>query len=174
MDQYWHQEHLKESLCIHHWASRSLQSRPMTRETQHPLQCELWLKKVKFLLQKKNLNDLNLCRNNAGHDFLTESSRWIWGGRSFQTRHPCQNPGGFKRSDTPKQDLHLATWLVKRIQFTNSLYLLKDILQECQEVLFSSVLPQGLLYSLKDALEHVNKIIIKTLHNCALKFCCAM
>ena len=66
------------------------------------------------------------------------------------------------------------TWLVKRKQFNNGLYLLKDILQECQEVLFSSVLPQGLLYSLKDALEHVNKIIIKTLHNCALKFCCAM
>ena len=55
------------------------------------------------------------------------------------------------------------TWLVKRIQFNNGLYLLKDILQECQEVLFSSVLPQGLLYSLKDALEYMYKIMIKTL-----------
>ena len=42
-----------------------------------------------------------------------------------------------------------------RIQINNGLYLLKDILQECQEVLFSSVLPQGLLYSLKDALEYM-------------------
>ena len=35
------------------------------------------LKKVKLLLQKENSNDLNLCRNSAGHDFLTGSSQWI-------------------------------------------------------------------------------------------------
>ena len=61
-----------------------------------------------------------------------------------------------------------------RMQINNGLYLLKHVLQECQEVLFSSVLPQGLLYGLKDALEFMYKSMIKSLHICTLKFCCAM